>query len=57
MSSVEVARQCRGAEYRIKVTNQVTGKPAGLVVDGTPIEGTLVPWAAEGATVNVEVEA
>jgi cellobiose phosphorylase len=56
MGSVEVARQCRGAEYRIKVTNQATGKPARLVVDGAPIEGTLVPWAAEGATVNVEVE-
>jgi hypothetical protein len=38
------------------VTNQATGKPARLAVDGTPVEGTLVPWAAEGATVIVQVE-
>ena len=49
-------RQCRGAEYRIRVTNQVTGQPARLVVDGKRVEGTLVPYAPEGATVTVEVE-
>jgi cellobiose phosphorylase len=56
MTSLQLTRQCRGAEYRIEVTNQATGKPARLAVDGTPVEGTLVPWAAEGATVIVQVE-
>jgi cellobiose phosphorylase len=53
---LEVKRQCRGAEYRIQVRNQGTGKPARLVVDGEPIEGTLVPYAPEGATVVIEAE-
>jgi cellobiose phosphorylase len=56
IGTLEVTRQCRGAEYRIKVKNQATGKAARLVVDGKPAEGTLVPWAPEGATVTVEVE-
>jgi cellobiose phosphorylase len=56
MGTLEVTRQCRGAEYRIKVTNQGSGKPARLVVEGRPVEGTVVPYAPEGATVNVEVD-
>jgi cellobiose phosphorylase len=56
IGTLEVRRQCRGAEYRITVKNQGTGKPARLVVGGKPLEGTLVPWATEGATVAVEVE-
>jgi cellobiose phosphorylase len=52
-----VVRKCRGAEYRIRVTNRATGKPARLVVDGTPIEGTLVPWAPAGRVVTVDCEA
>jgi cellobiose phosphorylase len=57
IEKLEVQRQCRGAEYRIEVTNRKTGKPARLVVDGQPLEGTLVPYAPAGATVTVEVEA
>jgi hypothetical protein len=26
------------------------------VVDGTPLDGTLVPWAGEGAVVEITVE-
>jgi cellobiose phosphorylase len=53
---VEITRRCRGAEYRIKVGNRQSGKPARLVVDGRPLEGTLVPYAPEGASVRIEVE-
>jgi cellobiose phosphorylase len=56
IKTLELTRQCRGAEYRITVKNQGTGKPARLVVDGKAVEGTLVPWVAKGATVAVEVD-
>ncbi len=53
----EATRRFRGATYRIKVTN-----PAGIchgvravAVNGEPIEGTTLPAAAEGETVDVEV--
>ncbi|HUL78279.1 MAG TPA: glycosyl transferase, partial [Vicinamibacteria bacterium] len=48
-----IVRRCRGAEYRITVTNKATGTPARLVVDGRPIEGTLVPYAPAGRVVTV----
>src|SRR5512147_3132860 len=54
--SFTIIRKCRGAEYRIKVTNQGSGKPARLKVDGQPIYGTLVPYAAAGKVVQVECE-
>jgi cellobiose phosphorylase len=38
------------------VTNSGKGKPARVVVDGKPVEGTLVPWAPEGSTITIEVE-
>ncbi len=47
-----VRRQIRGATYVIHVTNS-GGKGASLTVDGQPVEGTLVPYAAPGATVTV----
>ena len=56
IETLEVTRHCRGAEYRITVKNQGTGKAPELVVDGKPIEGTLVPWAAEGSTVVIDAE-
>jgi cellobiose phosphorylase len=49
-----VVRRCRGATYRIVVTNLGSGRTS-LVVDGKPIDGTVVPYAASGATVAVEV--
>jgi cellobiose phosphorylase len=51
-----IVRRCRGAEYRIAVRNSATGKPARLVVDGRPIEGTLVPYAPAGQVVTVACE-
>ncbi|MDN4482920.1 GH36-type glycosyl hydrolase domain-containing protein [Demequina lignilytica] len=52
VSEYTVRRQIRGATYVIHVTN-TGGKGASLTVDGTPIDGTLVPYAAPGAVVEV----
>jgi cellobiose phosphorylase len=54
--SFTVTRRCRGATYRIRVTNALKHDGPQLVVDGTAIEGTLVPYAAAGATVEIECE-
>ncbi len=51
----EVTRVCRGATYRIRVTN--SGRPgarASLSVDGQPLAGNLVPYAPAGSVVEVE---
>jgi cellobiose phosphorylase len=47
-----VRRTIRGATYVITVANG-GGKGAHLVVDGTPIDGSLVPYAPAGSTVEV----
>ena len=47
-----VRRTIRGATYVITVANS-GGKGAHLVVDGAPIEGNQVPYAAAGSTVQV----
>ncbi len=51
-----VVRRCRGAEYRIRVTNGGGRRPK-LVVDGKPIAGTLVPYAKPGAVVVIDCQA
>ncbi len=51
-----VTRKCRGAVYRIRVTNSLQHDEPQLTVDGTAIDGTLVPYAAPGATVEIECE-
>jgi cellobiose phosphorylase len=51
-----IVLKCRGAEYRIAVTNRATGRPAKLVVDGKAIEGTLVPYAPAGKVVAIACE-
>lgn len=54
--SFTVTRRARGATYEVSVTNSGTpGARGRLVVDGTPVEGNLVPYAPPGATVRVEV--
>jgi cellobiose phosphorylase len=55
LTDVKVTRRCRGALYRIAIRNKGAGHPR-LKVDGKSIEGTLVPYARPGATVEVEVE-
>ena len=51
-----VTRKCRGAVYRIRVVNSLANGEPRLVVDGNPIEGTLVPYASPGAAVDIECE-
>lgn len=54
--SFTVTRVARRATYEITVTNSGTpGARGRLVVDGTPVEGNLVPYAPAGSTVRVEV--
>ncbi|GIJ49883.1 glycosyl transferase [Virgisporangium aliadipatigenens] len=49
-------RRFRGATYEIEVRQpNGPGRADHLVVDGTRVEGTLVPLAPAGATVRVEV--
>jgi cellobiose phosphorylase len=52
----EAIRRFRGATYRISVRKArgVIGRVSSLVVDGQPVDGTVVPPAAEGTDVRVE---
>jgi cellobiose phosphorylase len=52
-----VTRRCRGAVYEIRVRNSGGSQPARLTVDGELIQGNLVPYAAAGRSVLVEVDA
>ena len=54
--SFTVTRRCRGAIYRIRVANSLAHDEPRLVVDGNPVEGTLVPYAGVGATVEIQCE-
>jgi cellobiose phosphorylase len=49
-------RRYRGATYEIRVRNAAggNGRVTRLLVDGEPVEGTLVPLARPGAAVTVE---
>jgi cellobiose phosphorylase len=49
-------RRFRGARYRIAVRKPrgARGRVLRLVVDGRPVDGTLVPPAPAGTTVDVE---
>jgi cellobiose phosphorylase len=51
-----VTRKCRGAEYKINVKNSGKGGAPKLTVNGKPITGDLVPYAAAGATVTIDCE-
>ncbi|WP_297084044.1 GH36-type glycosyl hydrolase domain-containing protein [uncultured Demequina sp.] len=52
VSEYTVRRQIRGSEYVITVKNS-GGKGASLVVDGAPVDGSHVPYAAPGSVVEV----
>ena len=61
---VPAARTCRsspspgsvrGATYVITVKNSGGSVPR-LTVDGSPVEGRLVPYAAPGSTVNIHCD-
>jgi cellobiose phosphorylase len=55
-SGFTATRRFRGAVYEIVVRKDVgvSGRVRRLVVDGKPVEGTLVPVVAAGTTVRVE---
>jgi cellobiose phosphorylase len=52
-----ITRICRGATYNIKVRNTRGNGDVKLTVNGKPIAGHLVPYAAAGETITVEVDA
>jgi cellobiose phosphorylase len=52
-----VTRLCRGATYNINVKNLRGNGDVKLTVDGRPISGHLVPYAAPGEVVSIDCEA
>jgi len=52
MTNLTINRRCRGAEYQITVTR---GGSPGVQVDGAALEGTLIPYATPGESVDVAV--
>jgi cellobiose phosphorylase len=54
--SFTITRKCRGATYVIRVMNSLKHDTPTLVVDGNAIDGTLVPYAVAGATVEIDCE-
>jgi cellobiose phosphorylase len=50
-----ITRRCRGAEYRITVKNSGSSI-ARLSVNGQPIDGNLIPYAAPGEIVEIECQ-
>jgi cellobiose phosphorylase len=50
-----ITRMCRGATYVISVKNG-GGKGARLTVDGTVLDGAVVPYAPAGSVVRVNVD-
>ena len=56
LATLEITRHCRGAEYRISVTNTGSGRPPRLTVDGAAVDGCVLPYAAPGTVVDVVVQ-
>ena len=57
LSGFTVTRRFRGATYHIMVDNTagVQHGVKSVTVDGKPLQGSVLPLAAEGAKVNVQV--
>ena len=57
LSGFTVTRRFRGATYHITVDNTagVQHGVKSVIVDGKPLQGSVLPLAAEGAEVNVQV--
>ena len=57
LSGFTVTRRFRGATYHITVDNAagVQHGVKSVIVDGKPLQGSVLPLAAEGAEVNVQV--
>ena len=54
--SFSVIRRCRGAVYRIRVTNSLEYNEPQLTVNGEKIKGTVVPYAPAGGMVNIDCQ-
>jgi cellobiose phosphorylase len=44
----EAVRSFRGVSYEIRVKRKGPGNRVRLEVDGKPVDGTVIPWPAEG---------
>ena len=55
LADLHFVRHCRGAEYRVNITNSSGGGPPKLTVDGESIPGTLVPYATPGSIVTIDL--
>ena len=44
----EATRMFRGVTYKIKVERGKSGERSGLIVDGNPIEGNVIPFPVDG---------
>jgi len=53
---VRVTRRYRGATYRIHMVNKGNGKVTGITVDGTPINGDVLPVLSAGQEADVQVD-
>jgi cellobiose phosphorylase len=51
--SLTVARKFRGTTYHIRIRREGTGNEVSLMLDGQPIDGTILPLSKEGDTVEV----
>jgi cellobiose phosphorylase len=49
-----ISRRCRGADYRIHIRAEGRTRTTRLVVNGRPIDGDVVPYAAPGELVEVD---
>jgi cellobiose phosphorylase len=56
LRDIEVVRRCRGATYRVIIENRSRGGSPCLSVDGSPLEGSVVPYSPPGAVVVVRVK-
>lgn len=50
-----IHRYFRGAHYHIEVENRKNDGPIGVLVNGSPLTGTLVPAVPEGVNVTIQV--
>jgi cellobiose phosphorylase len=55
LGEVHFTRHCRGAEYRVNISNASGGDSPRLTINGTSHEGTMVPYAVPGSVVTIDV--
>jgi len=55
LSELRFVRHCRGAEYQVNIANNSAGGSPELTINGTSLGGTLIPYAAPGSVVVIDV--